>query len=86
MGFNPEAGLLYRQLRDAGYDGVFGGSDAAATPEFIEAAGDVSEGVLFAGCQFPLPDPFVADFEALYGRRPGSRRSPRNKPMRPRSS
>jgi branched-chain amino acid transport system substrate-binding protein len=72
MGFNPEAGLLYRQLRDAGYDGVFGGSDAAATPEFIEAAGDVSEGVLFAGCQFPLPDRFVADFEALYGRRPGS--------------
>jgi branched-chain amino acid transport system substrate-binding protein len=72
MGFNPEAALLYRQLRDGGFDGVFGGGDAAATPEFIEAAGSASEGVLFAGCQLPLPDGFVTDFEAVHGRRPGA--------------
>ena len=72
MGFNPEAALLYRQLRDAGFDGVFGGGDAAATPEFIEGAGNVSEGVLFAGCQLPLPDGFVADLEAIHDHRPGT--------------
>jgi branched-chain amino acid transport system substrate-binding protein len=72
MGFNPEAALLYRQLRDAEFDGVFGGGDAAATPEFIEGAGDVSEGVLFAGCQLPLPDAFVAELEAIHEHRPGT--------------
>jgi branched-chain amino acid transport system substrate-binding protein len=72
MGFNPEAAFLYRQLRDAGFDGVFGGGDAAATPEFIEGAGDVSEGVLFAGCQLPLPDAFVAELEAIHEHRPGT--------------
>jgi len=30
-GFNPEAALFYRQLRDAGYRGLFGGGDAAAS-------------------------------------------------------
>jgi branched-chain amino acid transport system substrate-binding protein len=72
MGFNPEAALLYRQLRDAGFDGVFGAGDAAATPEFIEGAGDVSEGVLFAGCQLPLPDAFVGQLEAIHEHRPGT--------------
>ena len=72
MGFNPEAALLYRQLRDAGFDGVFGAGDAAATPEFIEGAGDVSEGVVFAGCQLPLPDAFVAQLEALHEHRLGT--------------
>jgi branched-chain amino acid transport system substrate-binding protein len=72
MGFNPEAALLYRQLRDAGFDGVFGAGDAAATPEFIEGAGEVSEGVLFAGCQLPLPDAFVAELEAIDEHRPGT--------------
>jgi ABC-type branched-subunit amino acid transport system substrate-binding protein len=72
MGFNPEAALLYRQLRDAGFDGVFGAGDAAATPEFIEGAGHVSEGVLFAGCQLPLPDAFVGQLEAIHEHRPGT--------------
>lgn len=72
MGFNPEAALLYRQLRDAGFDGVFGGGDAAATPEFIEGAGDISEGVLFAGCQLPLPATFVAELDAIHEHRRGT--------------
>ncbi|HZB42289.1 MAG TPA: branched-chain amino acid ABC transporter substrate-binding protein [Ilumatobacter sp.] len=72
MGFNPEAALLYRQLRDAGFDGVFGAGDAAATPEFIEGAGDASEGVLFAGCQLPLPDAFVTELEAIHEHQPGT--------------
>jgi branched-chain amino acid transport system substrate-binding protein len=72
MGFNPEAALLYRQLRDAGFDGVYGAGDAAATPEFIEGAGQVSEGVLFAGCQLPLPEAFVVQLEAIHEHRPGA--------------
>jgi branched-chain amino acid transport system substrate-binding protein len=72
LGFNPEAALLFRQLRDAGFDGVFGGGDAAATPEFIEGAGDASEGVLFAGCQLPLPGAFVAELQAIHEHRPGT--------------
>ena len=72
MGFNPEAALLYRQLRDGGFEGVFGAGDAAATPEFIDAAGERAEGVLFAGCQLQLRKGFVSDFVALHGHRPGA--------------
>ena len=50
-GYNPEAALLYRQLRDAGYTGMYGSVDAAASVgEFVEPLGKITEGVLFAGC------------------------------------
>ena len=43
-GFNPEAVLLYRQLRDAGYTGPFGSVDAAASvSEFVEPLGELAE-------------------------------------------
>lgn len=68
-GFNPEVGLLYRQLRDAGYEGPFGAGDAAASVEtFIEPVGEeAAEGVYFSGCPFPLPDPFREEVEAIGG-------------------
>lgn len=70
-GFNPEAALFYQQLRDAGYDGLFGGTDAAVSQTgFVEPVGEAAEGVLFAGCQYPLPDDFVADFVRLHGHEP----------------
>jgi branched-chain amino acid transport system substrate-binding protein len=70
-GFNPEAALLYRQLRDAGYKGSFGAGDAAWGPPFIEPVGAAAaEGVLFAGCSLPLPEDLVADFRDLHGRPP----------------
>jgi len=70
-GFNPEAALLYRQLRDAGYTGIFGSVDAAASvPSFVEPVGAAAEGVVFAGCALTLPDDFVAEFEDLHGGRP----------------
>lgn len=63
-GFNPEAALLYRQIRDAGYDGLFGAGDAAASvPNFVEPVGvDAAEGVLFSGCKYPLSRGFLDDF------------------------
>ena len=71
-GFNPEAALLYRQLRDAGYTGLFGAGDAAASrTTFVEPVGaQEAEGVLFAACALTLPDDFVAEFEDLHGSAP----------------
>jgi branched-chain amino acid transport system substrate-binding protein len=70
-GFNPEASLFYRQLRDAGYTGIFGATDAAASvPSFVEPVGPAAEGVVFAGCALTLPSDFVALFEDLHGDAP----------------
>ena len=68
-GFNPEVGLLYRQLRDAGYEGPFGAGDAAASIEsFIDPVGEqAAEGVYFSGCPFPLAESFREELEALGG-------------------
>ena len=67
-GFNPEAALLYRQLRDAEYSGPFMSSDGAASvSQFIEPVGDQAEGVLFAGCLQELPDDFLADYVDIIG-------------------
>jgi branched-chain amino acid transport system substrate-binding protein len=72
-GFNPEAALLYRQLRDAGYDGVFGASDGAASQvDFVDPVGEAAEGVLFAGCRFPLPEAMRADLTDLIGMEPSA--------------
>ena len=70
-GFNPEAALLYRQLRDAGYTGVFGAGDGAASQTgFVDPVGEAAEGVLFAGCTFPLPADFITSFDDLHGYEP----------------
>ncbi len=70
-GFNPEAALLLRQIRDAGYEGLFGAGDGAASQgDFVEPLGEVAEGALFAGCGYPLPEDFKAEFVALHGRVP----------------
>ena len=71
-GFNPETVLLYRQLRDAGYAGPFGGGDAAASVStFVEPVGaEAAQGVYFVGCPLTLPDAFVRDFEEVHGSAP----------------
>jgi branched-chain amino acid transport system substrate-binding protein len=68
-GFNPEATLLYRQLRDAGYTGPFGAGDAAASIEdFVEPVGaNEAEGVYFAGCPLTLSEDFAADYRSVNG-------------------
>jgi branched-chain amino acid transport system substrate-binding protein len=72
-GFNPEAALLYRQLRDAGYEGLFGAGDGAASVVgFVEPVGEQAEGVLFAGCTVLLPQDFLAEFIDLHGHEPTS--------------
>lgn len=67
-GFNPEATLLLRQVRDAGYEGLFGAGDGAASQgNFVEPLGADAEGALFAGCGLPLPEEFEAEFVDVHG-------------------
>ncbi|MGD0765365.1 MAG: branched-chain amino acid ABC transporter substrate-binding protein [Dehalococcoidia bacterium] len=71
-GFNPEAVLLYRQLRDAGYGGPFGAGDAAASVlTFVDPVGaQAAEGVYFVGCSPTLPGDFLAAFKKVSGSEP----------------
>jgi ABC-type branched-subunit amino acid transport system substrate-binding protein len=73
-GFNPEAVLLYRQLRDAGYEGPFGAGDAVATMStFVEPVGaEAAEGVYFIGCPLTLPDDFLRDYRSVHGSEPSA--------------
>ena len=73
-GFNPEAALLYRQLRDAGFDGIFGAGDGAASVTgFVEPVGAAeAEGVLFSGCTLLLPQVFLDSFVDLHGYTPSA--------------
>lgn len=71
-GFNPEAALFYRQLRDAGYKGPFGAGDAVASlANFVNPVGsEQAEGVYFAGCALPLPTDFAAEYKTANGGEP----------------
>ena len=72
-GFNPEAILLLRQLRDAGWNGAYAAGDAvcgAAECEFLAALGSVAEGAAFSGCSPPLDAAFVNEFTEVHGSEP----------------
>ncbi len=70
-GFNPEGALLYRQLRDAGYSGMFlSGDGVVSVSDFIEPLGEITEGVVFAGCSLTLPDEFLSDYVRIIGSEP----------------
>ena len=70
-GFNPEGALLYRQLRDAGYDGPFVSDDGVASvSDFIEPLGEQAEGAVFAGCATDLPEEFLDDYVEYVGHQP----------------
>ena len=72
-GFNPEAILLLRQLRDAGWNGAYAAGDAvcgAAECEFLAALGTQAEGVAFSGCSPPLDAAFVDAFTGVHGSEP----------------
>ena len=68
-GFNPEAGLLLRQVRDAGYTGPFAAGDAiCGGPEcdFLATLGTQAEGVAFSGCSPLLDVDFIAAFADVH--------------------
>lgn len=70
-GFNPEAALLYRQLRDAGYAGTFlSGDGVVSVSDFIGPVGELAEGAVFAGCSLQLPEDFLSDYVEIIERQP----------------
>ena len=72
-GYNPEAILLLRQLRDAGWNGAYASGDAvcgAAECEFLAALGELAEGVAFSGCSPPLDTGFLDEFTEVHGSEP----------------
>jgi len=70
-GYNPEGALLYRQLRDAGYAGLFISGDAVASvPNFVEPLGEQTEGVVFAGVMPPLTQELLEDYVDIVGHEP----------------
>ena len=72
-GFNPEAALLLRQLRDAGYKGPFGAADGSASQaQFVDPLGTTADETLFSGCGFALPPDLAGAFTELHGDPPSA--------------
>ena len=72
-GFNPEAILLLRQLRDAGWNGAYASGDAvcgAAKCEFLAGLGELAEGAAFSGCSPPMDAAFLNEFTEVHGSEP----------------
>ena len=71
-GYAPEAALFLKQLRDGGYEGVFGSGDGTVDAAFLDA-GDFTEGTVLT---FPgildAGDEFTAKYEALEVSDPGT--------------
>ena len=55
-GYFSQASKLIKQLRGAGYDGVFAGGDGVLNQEFADLAGKDSEGARLTGGTIPLAD------------------------------
>jgi len=72
-GYNPEGALLYRQLRDAGYNGPFvGGDGLASASDFIEPLGLEAEGAVIAGCAPTFPRDFLDEYDETMGYAPST--------------
>jgi len=73
-GYYQECGLLLKQLRQAGYKGVFGSGDGSHNAAVITAAGaNAAEGAFFTDAGAPPTDDFTALFEKYNnGEEPGS--------------
>jgi branched-chain amino acid transport system substrate-binding protein len=67
-GYYAEAGLLAKQLKTGGYDGIFMSGDGSDDPGFITAAGaDAAEGAILTCPCAPAPDDFTTNYKAVNG-------------------
>ena len=69
-GYFSQASKLIKQLRGAGYDGVFAGGDGVLNQEFADLAGKDAEGARLTGGTIPLADAdpaLEAKFKASMG-------------------
>jgi branched-chain amino acid transport system substrate-binding protein len=66
-GYYPEAGLLCKQLRQAGYEGLFMSGDGSEDPAFVKAAGAAANGAILTAPAGPAPADFNTKYKALNG-------------------
>lgn len=65
-GYYTEAGLLAKQLRQAGFKGTFMSGDGAEDPSFVKVAGAAAaEGALLSAPAAPAPADFNAKYKAV---------------------
>jgi branched-chain amino acid transport system substrate-binding protein len=76
-GYQHEAGLLVKQLKDRGFKGVFVGADGSKGEELLSGGGAAAEGsILTCPCVDPQTSDepgakaFVSDYTARYGKAP----------------
>jgi branched-chain amino acid transport system substrate-binding protein len=67
-GYYTEAGLLVKQLRQAGYKGLFMSGDGAEDPNFVKVAGpQAANGAILTAPAGPAPASFDAKYQAAIG-------------------
>jgi branched-chain amino acid transport system substrate-binding protein len=67
-GYYPEAGLLAKQLRQAGYTGLFMSGDGSEDPAFVKTAGaQAANGAILTAPAGPPPADFNAKYKAVVG-------------------
>jgi branched-chain amino acid transport system substrate-binding protein len=67
-GYYPEAGLLVKQLRQAGYKGLFMSGDGSEDPAFVKAAGaSAANGAILTAPAGPAPADFNTKYKAVNG-------------------
>jgi branched-chain amino acid transport system substrate-binding protein len=66
-GYYPEAGLLCKQLRQAGWNGLFMSGDGSEDPAFVKAAGSAANGAILTAPAGPAPADFNTKYKALIG-------------------
>jgi len=72
-GYYPEAGLFIKQLRDAGYKGIFMSGDGTKDPGFVEAAGAKAAAGAILTCPCgPSTGKFLTEYKQINGQDPGT--------------
>ena len=67
-GYYPEAGLLVKQLRQAGYKGLFMSGDGSEDPAFVKTAGaQAANGAVLTAPAGPAPADFNTKYKAVVG-------------------
>lgn len=67
-GYYAEAGLLMKQLRQAGFTGTFMSGDGSEDPAFVKAAGaQAAEGAVLSAPAAPAPTDFNEKYKAVNG-------------------
>lgn len=66
-GYYPEAGLLTKQLRAAGWTGQFMSGDGSEDPGYVKAAGPAANGALLSAPAGPAPADFNTKYQSVVG-------------------